>query len=48
MDEFMRRKFDQRDMNFRDELDEVLEEYEEQKYLEKGQDDGPGPDDTIH
>ena len=48
MDEFMRRKFDQRDMNFRDELDEVMEDLEEQKYLETGRDDGPGPDDTIH
>ena len=48
MDEFMRRKFDKRDMNFRDELDEVLDEFEEQKYLETGKDEGPGPDDTIH
>ena len=48
MDEFMRRRFDQRDMDFRDELDEVLDEMEEQKYLETGHDDGPGPDDTVH
>ena len=48
MDEFMRRKFEDRDMNFRDQLDEVLDDFEEQKYLETGQDDGPGPDDTIH
>ena len=48
MDEFMRRKFEDRDKNFRDQLDEVLDDFEEQKYLETGQDDGPGPDDTIH
>ncbi len=48
MDEFMKRRFDQRDIDFRDELDEVLDEMEEQKYLEIGKDEGPGPDDTVH
>ena len=48
MDQFMKRRFEERDINFRDQLDEVLDDFEEQKYLETGIDDGPGPDDTIH
>jgi hypothetical protein len=44
----MRRRFDQAEVNFRDPIDEVLDELEEQKYLETGKDDGPGPDDTVH
>jgi len=48
MDQFMKRRFEQGEVNFRDPLDEVLDEMEEQKYLETGKDEGPGPDDTVH
>lgn len=48
MDQFMKRKFEQGEVDFRDQLDEVLDEIEEQKYLKIGNDDGPGPDDTVH
>ena len=48
MDSLMRKKFAEQDMDFRDELDQALDEFEEQKYLETGQKNGPGPDDTIH
>ena len=48
MDSLMRKRFEKQDMGFRDELDQALDEFEEQKYLETGQDNGPGPDDTIH
>ena len=41
-----KRRFEQWDVSFLDELDEVLDEFEEQKYL--GNDEGPGPDDTLH
>ena len=44
----MKRKFEQGEVDFRDPIDEVLDEMEEQKYLETGHDDGPGPDDTVH
>ena len=46
MEQIMKRRFEQGDVSFRDELDEVLDEFEEQKYL--GNDEGPGPDDTLH
>ena len=48
MDSLMRKRFEQQDMNFRDEFDQALDEFEEQKYLETGKDESPGPDDTIH
>tara|TARA_B100001750_G_scaffold92616_1_gene73091 strand:- start:1008 stop:1508 length:501 start_codon:yes stop_codon:yes gene_type:complete len=48
MDSLMRKRFEQQDMNFRDELDQVLDEFEEEQYLPRSEDDGPGPDDTVH
>ena len=48
MDSLMRKRFEEQDIDFRDELDVVFDEFEEQKYLETGKNDGPGPDDTIH
>ena len=44
----MRKRFEQQDMDFRDELDQVLDEFEEEQYLPRPEDDGPGPDDTVH
>ena len=46
MEQIMKRRFEQGDVSFRDELDEVLDEFEEQKY--KGNHEVPGPDDTLH
>ena len=48
MDSLMRKKFAEQDMDFRDELDQALDECEEERYLPNPDDDGPGPDDTIH
>ena len=48
MDSLMRKRFEQQDMDFRDELDQVLAEFEEEQYLPRPEDDGPGPDDTVH
>ena len=48
MDSLMRKRFEQQDMDFRDELDQVLDEFEEEQYLPRPEDDGPGPDDTVH
>ena len=44
----MRKKFADQDMDFRDELDQALDEFEEERYLPGPEDDGPGPDDIIH
>ena len=48
MDSLMRKRFEQQDMDFRDELDQALDEFEEERLLPKPREDGPGPDDTIH
>ena len=48
VEQFMKRRFEQGEISFRDPIDEVLDEMEEQKYLETGNDQGPGPDDTVH
>jgi hypothetical protein len=48
MDDLMRKKFADQDMDFRDELDQALDEFEEERYLPGPEDDGPGPDDTVH
>ena len=48
MDNMLRRKFQESDLDFQNELEDVLDELEERKYLESGNDDGPGPDDTVH
>ena len=48
MDDLMRKKFADQDMDFRDELDQALDEFEEERYLPVPEDDGPGPDDIIH
>ena len=48
MDDLMRKKFADQDMDFRDELDQALDEFEEERYLPGPEDDGPGPDDIIH
>ena len=49
MDDLMRKRFADQDMDFRDELDQALDEFEEEKYVVTGpEDDGPGPDDTVH
>ena len=48
MDDIMRKRFADQDMDFRDELDQALDEFEEERYLPGPEDDGPGPDDIIH
>ena len=49
MDNLMRKRFEQQDIDFRDELDLALDEFEEERYVVTGpEDDGPGPDDTVH
>ena len=48
MDSLMRKKFADQDMDFRDELDQALDEFEEEGYLPGPDSDGPGPDDTVH
>ena len=48
MDDLMRKRFADQDMDFRDELDQALDEFEEERYLPGPEDDGPGPDDTVH
>jgi len=48
MDDLMRKRFADQDMDFRDELDQALDEFEEERYLPGPEDDGPGPDDIIH
>jgi hypothetical protein len=48
MDDLMRKRFADKDMDFRDELDQALDEFEEERYLPSPEDDGPGPDDIIH
>ena len=51
MDSLMRKRFEQQDIDFRDELDLALDEFEEERYLLSSEEDvsnGPGPDDTIH
>ena len=42
------KRFSTEEMDFRDEVDEMLDEIEEEKYLLPGSEDGPGPDDTVH
>ena len=39
MDSLMRKRFEQQDMDFRDELDQVLDEFEEEQYLPRPEDD---------
>ena len=48
MDSLMRKKFADQDMDFRDELDQALDEFEEERYLRNPDDDGQGPDETVH
>ena len=48
MDDLMRKRFADQDMDFRDELDQALDEFEEEGYLPGPDGDGPGPDDTVH
>jgi len=49
MDSLMRKKFEEQDIDFRDELDQALDEFEEERYLPSSEEDGgPGPDDTVH
>ena len=48
MDNLMRKRFADQDMDFRDELDQALDEFEEEGYLPGPDGDGPGPDDTVH
>ena len=48
MDSLMRKRFEQQDMDFRDELEQAIEEFEEEKYLSQSESEGPGPDDTVH
>ena len=48
MDDIMRKRFADQDMDFRDELDQALDEFEEERYLPGPEDDGQGPDDIIH
>ncbi len=48
MDSLIKKRFEESDMDFRDEVDQMLDEMEEEKYLLTGSKDGPGPDDTIH
>jgi hypothetical protein len=48
MDSLMRKRFEEQDMDFRDELDQAMDEFEEERLLPKSHKDGPGPDDTIH
>ena len=45
---FGEEEIDFRDEDFRDEVDMMLDEIEEEKYLSSGSKDGPGPDDIIH
>lgn len=44
--ELVKRKFE--NVNFRDELDQMIEEFEEEKYRISQDEEGPDPDDTIH
>ena len=45
--ELVKKRFEQ--VDFRDELDQMIEEFEEEKYrLEQEKEEGPDPDDTIH
>ena len=47
MEGMIKRRFEEGDMDFRDEMDQMLDEYdEEQKQLTH--ESGPGKDDTIH
>ena len=44
--DLVKKKFDQ--VDFRDELDKMIEEFEEEKYRMEQDEEGPDPDDTIH
>ena len=44
--EFVKQRFDRAD--FRDQLDEMIDDFEEEKYRLSIDDVGPDPDDTIH
>ena len=44
--ELVKQRFDRAD--FRDQLDEMLDDFEEEKYRLSIEDEGPDPDDTIH
>ena len=47
MDSLIKRKFQESELTFEDEIEQVLDELEEQKYIESNG-EGPGPDDTLH
>ena len=44
--ELVKQRFDRAD--FRDQLDEMIDDFEEEKYRLSIEDEGPDPDDTIH
>tara|TARA_Y100000361_G_C11145734_1_gene337932 strand:- start:731 stop:1228 length:498 start_codon:yes stop_codon:yes gene_type:complete len=45
--ELVKKRFEE--VDFRDELDQMIEDFEEEKYrLEQQREEGPDPDDTIH
>ena len=44
--DLVKKRFDQAD--FRDELDQMIEDFEEEKYRISQNEEGPDPDDTIH
>lgn len=47
MMQIAKQRFEQGDMTFRDELDQIIDDYEEEQHL-LGKGDGPNKDDTIH
>jgi len=47
MEGMIKRRFEEGDMDFRDEMDQMLDEYEEEQKLLPDS-NGPGKDDTIH
>ena len=44
--ELVKKRFDQ--VDFRDELDQMIEDFEEEKFRISQNEEGPDPDDTIH
>tara|TARA_Y100001963_G_scaffold50681_1_gene70892 strand:- start:3860 stop:4375 length:516 start_codon:yes stop_codon:yes gene_type:complete len=47
MNKVLKRNFDEAELEFRDEYDEVMDEFEEKRYLLSDGEE-PGPDDIIH
>ena len=47
MEGMIKRRFEEGDMDFRDEMDQMLDEYDEEQ-TQLTQESGPGKDDTIH